>query len=106
MASQIQSIIDGKIDFEGQKLVERTSQYVLVGAAVRTWSRIESEACPTDFRCAQVLSFGLGYATQSLQMCFGTFGISVLAVMLTFVPPWPFLNQHPPKWRKVKGKEQ
>ncbi|KAG9074589.1 hypothetical protein FRC06_010595 [Ceratobasidium sp. 370] len=86
MASQIQAIIDGKIDFEGQKLVEKTSQYVLVAAAV--------------------ISFGLGYATQSLQMCFGTFGISVLAVMLTFIPPWPFLNQHPPKWQKVKGKDQ
>ncbi|KAF8594759.1 microsomal signal peptidase subunit [Ceratobasidium sp. AG-I] len=85
MSSQLQSIIDGKIDFEGQKLVEQGAHYALVVAAV--------------------LSFGLGYFTQSLQMCLGTFALSVLAVMLTFVPPWPFLNRHPPKWRKVGGKE-
>ncbi|KAG8728188.1 hypothetical protein FRC12_021950, partial [Ceratobasidium sp. 428] len=62
MSSQLQSIIDGKIDFEGQKLVEKTAQYTLVAAAV--------------------LSFALGYTTQSLQTCFGCFGLSVLAVML------------------------
>ncbi|QRV81446.1 hypothetical protein RhiJN_09461 [Ceratobasidium sp. AG-Ba] len=86
MVSQLQAIVDGKIDFEGQKLVEKTAQYALVAAAV--------------------VSFGSGYATQSLQTCFGMFGVSVLAVMLAFVPPWPFLNQHPPKWQKVKGKDQ
>ncbi|CAE6473307.1 unnamed protein product [Rhizoctonia solani] len=86
MSSQIQAIIDGKIDFEGQELVETTMRYALTGATV--------------------FSFVAGYATQSLQVCFSSFGLVVLAVMLAFVPPWPFLNRNPPKWRKVKGKSE
>ncbi|KAH7311163.1 microsomal signal peptidase subunit [Rhizoctonia solani] len=84
MSAQLQAIIDGKIDFEGQQLVEAWMRYALAGATL--------------------FSFIAGYATQSLQICFGSFGLAVLGVMLAFVPPWSFLNRHPLKWRKVKGK--
>ncbi|QRW23092.1 hypothetical protein RhiXN_08128 [Rhizoctonia solani] len=84
MSYQIQAIIDGKIDFEGQELVETTMHYALVGATA--------------------FSFVAGYVTQSLQICFGSFTLATLAVMLAFVPPWPFLNRNPLKWRKSKGK--
>ncbi|CAE6435901.1 unnamed protein product [Rhizoctonia solani] len=84
MSAQIQAIIDGKIDFEGQELVETSMRYALAGATL--------------------FSFVAGYLTQSLQLCFGSFGLAVLTVMLTFVPPWPFLTRNPLKWRKVKGK--
>ncbi|CAE6438549.1 unnamed protein product [Rhizoctonia solani] len=86
MSAQIQAIIDGKIDFEGQELVETSMRYALAGATA--------------------FSFIAGYATQSLQICFGSFGLTVLAVMLAFVPPWPFLNRNPPKWRKAQGKSE
>ncbi|KEP47284.1 microsomal signal peptidase 12 kDa subunit [Rhizoctonia solani 123E] len=84
MSAQIQAILDGKIDFEGQELVETSMRYGLAGATA--------------------FSFVAGYATQSLKICFGSFGLAVLAIMLTFVPPWPFLNRHPLKWRKIKNK--
>ncbi|CAE7208511.1 unnamed protein product [Rhizoctonia solani] len=84
MSTQIQAIIDGKIDFEGQQLVETSMRYALAGATI--------------------FSFVAGYATQSLQICFGSFGLVALAVMLAFVPPWPFLNRTPPKWKKIRGK--
>ncbi|ELU39262.1 SPC12 domain-containing protein [Rhizoctonia solani AG-1 IA] len=66
MSSQIQAIIDGKIDFEGQELVETTMHYALVGATA--------------------FSFVAGYVTQSLQICFGSFTLATLAVMLVCVP--------------------
>ncbi|KAJ1304160.1 hypothetical protein OPQ81_008560 [Rhizoctonia solani] len=68
MSTQIQAIIEGKIDFEGQKLVETASRNVLIGATI--------------------FSFIAGYTTQSLQICFASFGLALLVVMLVFVPPW------------------
>ncbi|KAG8850454.1 hypothetical protein FRB96_009699 [Tulasnella sp. 330] len=83
--AQIQSLAEGKIDFEGQKKVEKSMHYVLSGVTA--------------------LAFVVGFARQSLQDTFLIFGSLTTLLFLVMVPPWPFLNQHPVTWLPVKPSE-
>ncbi|EIN06533.1 microsomal signal peptidase [Punctularia strigosozonata HHB-11173 SS5] len=78
MQDALQELIDGKIDFEGQKTVEHIAKVALIALTV--------------------VSFIIGFALQSLRITFGVFGIGSLAVMLVVVPPWPSFNRHPVQW--------
>ncbi|SNX83038.1 related to SPC1 - signal peptidase 10.8 kDa subunit [Melanopsichium pennsylvanicum] len=74
----IQRWIDGKIDFQGQRLADRLMQEGLVaGAAV---------------------GFLLGYLTQNMQLCMLTFGASIFIVALLTIPAWPFYNKYKVEW--------
>ncbi|KAI0029072.1 microsomal signal peptidase 12kDa subunit [Vararia minispora EC-137] len=74
----------GKIDFEGQKLVEKVYQIAL---AVLT-----------------LLSFVVGFALQDLRLTVGLFGGGVLVLFIALLPPWPKFNEHPVTWLPVKRK--
>ncbi|PVF91826.1 hypothetical protein CPB86DRAFT_770225 [Serendipita vermifera] len=83
MASQLQTIYEGKIDFFGQEAVER-------------WTRIALALFTS-------LSFVVGLVMQSLKMTFAIFGGSVLVILVLAVPPWPYLNQFPVAWTDVES---
>ncbi|KAJ7140668.1 microsomal signal peptidase subunit [Mycena epipterygia] len=78
MSSFLQQVSEGKIDFVGQHRVEQTVRIWLIGSAI--------------------ISFVLGFALQSLQLTFATFGMSVVTLVLLVVPPWPMFNRHPTQW--------
>ncbi|KAF3925042.1 hypothetical protein AA313_de0205808 [Arthrobotrys entomopaga] len=82
---QFQALVDGFIDFKGQKLAEQITTYTLSVSAV--------------------LAFILGFATQNIVY---TLYIGLAGTGLTFlavVPPWPFYNQTPVRFLSAgKGK--
>ncbi|KAI0263594.1 microsomal signal peptidase subunit [Gloeopeniophorella convolvens] len=82
MASALQQYFEGKIDFEGQKLVEQITHYAL--------------------SVLGVVAFFAGLATQSLSVTWGIFGAGVLVLLVAVVPPWPMFNRHPVKWLPAK----
>ncbi|KAF8516872.1 microsomal signal peptidase subunit [Gautieria morchelliformis] len=82
MSTQIQRVLEGKIDFEGQRLADQITRYVLIAATV--------------------VSFFAGVIAQSLRISFGVFSFAVLVLALTVVPPWPLFNRHPVKWLPVR----
>lgn len=80
------SLIEGKIDFEGQKLAELI--YRIVGVV------------------ATALAFLVGYFTQSMFACISIFGVASVALLAGLAVPWPFFNQHAVVWLpEVKSKE-
>ncbi|KAI9068946.1 microsomal signal peptidase subunit [Trametes sanguinea] len=82
MSTYVQNLLEGKIDFEGQKLVERISRDTLIAATV--------------------VSFIAGFATQSLRVTFGLFALFVIVLSAAVIPPWPMYNRHPVKWLPAK----
>jgi len=83
MADLLSNILHKNIDFEGQRVTEKATHYVLI--------------------IVSVLSFLIGFALQSLQATFVLFGASTLVLALVIVPPWPVYNAHPVKWLPRKG---
>ncbi|KAF9653765.1 microsomal signal peptidase 12 kDa subunit [Thelephora ganbajun] len=83
MANLLSQIFYKNIDFEGQRVTEKTTHYALI--------------------IISILSFLTGLALQSLQTTFFFFGASVLVLTLVIVPPWPAYNTHPVKWLPRKG---
>ncbi|KAH9953035.1 microsomal signal peptidase 12 kDa subunit-domain-containing protein [Russula dissimulans] len=82
---------EGKIDFEGQKLVERIAHYALIELAVR------------------IFAFFVGFLFQSIQVTFVLFGFGGVAVLALIIPPWPVFNQNPVVWlprKETKEKQQ
>ncbi|TBU27435.1 microsomal signal peptidase subunit [Dichomitus squalens] len=82
MSDILQQYLEGKIDFEGQKLVEQISRNILI--------------------VATAVSFVAGFATQSLQVLFGVFAAFVVTLSLAVIPPWPAYRRHPVKWLSIK----
>ncbi|KAI0631456.1 microsomal signal peptidase subunit, partial [Trametes polyzona] len=82
MSDVLQKLIEGKIDFEGQKLVERIARDTLIAATV--------------------ISFVVGFALQSLRVTFGLFALFVVVLTLVVIPPWPMFNRHPVTWLPAK----
>ncbi|KAF9493515.1 hypothetical protein BDN71DRAFT_1091689 [Pleurotus eryngii] len=99
MADYINELLEGRIDFEGQKLVEKLMY--------RT----------DHIHCHQIAAFITGFALQSLSLTFGTMGLSVAVlavvrrhvfgdetriiltrVVQAIIPPWPAYRSHPIKW--------
>ncbi|KAI0370729.1 microsomal signal peptidase subunit [Pilatotrama ljubarskyi] len=82
MNEYLQRLVDGKIDFEGQKLVERIARDALIAATT--------------------VSFIAGFAVQSLRVTFGLFALFVVVLSIVAIPPWPMYNRHPVTWLPVK----
>ncbi|KAI0013956.1 SPC12-domain-containing protein [Xylariaceae sp. FL0662B] len=83
LLDQVRDVVDGQIDFEGQKLAE------LLATAVLT--------------IVGVVSFLVGFFLQDIALALK---IGLGGTALTFllvVPPWPFFNKHPLKWLPVGG---
>jgi len=76
-------ILDGQIDFEGQRLADSlTTALLFISGA---------------------LAFIVGIATQEIHL---TSYIGLGGVALTFLvvlPPWPFFNRHPIRWLPPQG---
>ncbi|KAH9895932.1 microsomal signal peptidase subunit [Cubamyces lactineus] len=83
MSNMIQKFLEGKIDFEGQKLVEKIARDTLI--------------------VATLVSFIAGFALQSLRVTFGLFALFVVLLSIAVIPPWPMYNRHPVKWLPAKG---
>ncbi|EGG04187.1 uncharacterized protein MELLADRAFT_108689 [Melampsora larici-populina 98AG31] len=75
---QLKSKLEGKIDFEGQRLAEKWNQIIILSFAV--------------------IAFGLGYIGQSMMITFGVYAVGVVIALLVVVPPWPCYNRNPVKW--------
>ncbi|KAA1473218.1 microsomal signal peptidase 12 kDa subunit [Dentipellis sp. KUC8613] len=78
LPASVQQLLDGKIDFEGQKTVDTLTRFVLVTLTA--------------------VSFVLGCALQSLRATFGLYGVGVAVLLLVVIPPWPMYNAHPVQW--------
>ncbi|KAF8198292.1 microsomal signal peptidase 12kDa subunit [Mycena galopus ATCC 62051] len=86
MASFLQDLTEGKIDFVGQRQVEQLSRVWLIGSTI--------------------ISFIVGFALQNMQLTFGLFGASTVLLALVALPPWPFFNRHPTQWLPVRSKTE
>ncbi|KAH9840165.1 microsomal signal peptidase [Rhodofomes roseus] len=75
-------LLEGKIDFEGQRQVENIAKFALIAAAV--------------------FSFIVGVLFQSLSVTFGIFGVAAFVLLLVVLPPWPMYNRHPVTWLPAK----
>ncbi|KAF5647776.1 microsomal signal peptidase 12kda subunit [Fusarium sp. NRRL 25303] len=75
---QIRDVVDGQIDFEGQKLAELLATVLLV--------------------ISGLVSFVVGYFLQDIKLAvyLGLGGTAL--TFLVVVPAWPFYNKHPVKW--------
>ncbi|KAI1129579.1 microsomal signal peptidase 12kDa subunit [Nemania abortiva] len=83
LLEQVRDLVDGQIDFEGQRLAEILATLLLsiVGA----------------------VSFLVGFFLQDIALAL-KIGLGGTALtFLVIVPPWPFFNQHPVKWLPVGG---
>ncbi|KAK0547939.1 hypothetical protein OC861_003475 [Tilletia horrida] len=74
----IQKIIDGKIDFQGQRLADRIAQETIALFAV--------------------IGFVAGYFTESLQVTLAIYAIGFVLALVASVPPWPMYNKYPTVW--------
>ncbi|KAF8534187.1 microsomal signal peptidase 12kDa subunit [Trichophaea hybrida] len=78
---QLQTLFDGYIDFEGQKLADRLTNVLLILSGLIAWI--------------------VGFVLQDLRY---TVYIGLGGTALTFlvvVPPWPMYNKHPLTWLPV-----
>ncbi|KAI0697211.1 microsomal signal peptidase subunit [Cerioporus squamosus] len=82
MGDILQKYLEGKIDFEGQKLVEQITRNTLIAATV--------------------VSFLAGFVSQSLRVLFGVFALFVVVLSAAVIPPWPAYRRHPVKWLPAK----
>ncbi|KAG8934712.1 hypothetical protein FRC02_009414 [Tulasnella sp. 418] len=82
---KLNSLIEGKIDFEGQKTTDRWLRYSLV--------------------IATAVSFLLGFVLQSQKVTFSVLGVSTLGAALVLLPPWPIYNKNSVKWLPSKKNE-
>jgi len=85
LLEQIRELVEGQIDFEGQKFSELLSTAILaiVGG----------------------VAFIVGFILQDIKLALyiglgGTFFTFALVV-----PPWPMYNKHPVQWLPVTGNE-
>jgi len=86
LLDKVRDLVEGQIDFDGQRLAE-----LLFTALLST---------------AGVIAFIAGYYTKNV---YNTLYVGLAGTALTFlvvVPPWPFFNKNPVRWlpsRNYKG---
>ncbi|KAF7558640.1 hypothetical protein G7046_g5520 [Stylonectria norvegica] len=78
---QVRDVIDGQIDFEGQKLVELLATVLLVVSGL--------------------LSFVVGYILQDIKLAVYVGLAGTALTFLVVVPPWPFYKTQPAKWLRA-----
>lgn len=70
------------MDYQGQKLAERLSLYILCAAAVA--------------------AFIAGWISGHFRLTLLTYSAGTLAALIVAVPDWPFYNRHPLHWQEVQ----
>ncbi|KAF9506544.1 hypothetical protein BS47DRAFT_1333776 [Hydnum rufescens UP504] len=86
MSSQIRSLLEGKIDFEGQKLAEKIVQIGLISSTI--------------------VSFIVGFVVQDLKVAFAILSVATIFIALITLPPWPVYNKHPLPWLKSQNSKK
>ncbi|KAI1431598.1 microsomal signal peptidase 12kDa subunit [Xylaria sp. CBS 124048] len=83
LLEKVRDVVDGQIDFEGQKLAELLTTTILsiVGA----------------------ITFLVGFFLQDIALALRMGLAGTALTFLVVVPPWPFFNRHPVKWLPVGG---
>jgi len=75
---QVRDVVDGQIDFDGQRRVEVLATLLLSASAL--------------------IAFNVGYTLQDIQQAvYIALGGTALTFLIT-VPPWPFYKKHPVVW--------
>ncbi|KAG2087377.1 microsomal signal peptidase 12 kDa subunit [Suillus discolor] len=82
----IQELVEGRIDFKGQKTADDIVRVVLITSTF--------------------LSFVIGFAFSSLMITMSTFALCTVALSLVVLPPWPMFNRHPVTWLSESVQEQ
>ncbi|RHZ62425.1 hypothetical protein Glove_340g33 [Diversispora epigaea] len=72
------SWLEGKIDFEGQRLTEYLLQITLV--------------------LFSILGFLVGFLQQNLLITWQIFSIGFIITGILVLPAWPYYNKHPVQW--------
>jgi signal peptidase complex subunit 1 len=81
--SQLQDLLEGQIDFDGQRLAERTSTAILT--------------------LSSVVAFIVGFIHQDIYLIMWIGLAGTALAMLLVVPPWPIYNKHPQPWLGSKA---
>ncbi|CEJ81306.1 Putative Signal peptidase complex, spc12 subunit [[Torrubiella] hemipterigena] len=75
---QLRDLVEGAIDFEGQRRVEGLATILLA--------------------LSGIVAFNIGYTLQDIKLAlYVALGGTALTFLIT-VPPWPFYKQKPVKW--------
>ncbi|KAG1845075.1 microsomal signal peptidase 12 kDa subunit [Suillus tomentosus] len=83
----IQELVEGRIDFKGQKTADDIARVVLITSTF--------------------LSFVIVFAFSSLMITMSsTFVLCTVALSLVVLPPWPMFNHHPVTWLSESVQEQ
>ncbi|KAK6075381.1 microsomal signal peptidase 12kDa subunit [Seiridium cupressi] len=83
LLDQVRDVVDGQIDFEGQKLAELLATVLLASVGV--------------------VSFLVGFFLQNITLALKVGLAGTALTFLVVVPPWPFFNKHPVKWLPIGG---
>ncbi|KAJ9642876.1 hypothetical protein H2201_005822 [Coniosporium apollinis] len=78
LLESVRDVLEGQIDFEGQRLAELLSTAMLATAGF--------------------VSFIVGYMTQNIQLTLWIGLAGAALTLLAVVPPWPFFNKNPIDW--------
>ncbi|KAI0166223.1 SPC12-domain-containing protein [Xylariaceae sp. FL1272] len=83
LLDRVRDVVDGQIDFEGQKLADQLATILLsiVGA----------------------VSFLVGFILQDIALALKIGLAGTALTFLLIVPPWPFFNRNPVQWLPVGG---
>ncbi|KAI1495679.1 microsomal signal peptidase 12kDa subunit [Biscogniauxia marginata] len=80
---QIRDVVDGQIDFEGQRVAD-----ILATALLSVTGAI---------------SFLVGFFLQDIALALKIGLAGTALTFLLIVPPWPFFKRHPVQWLPVGG---
>ncbi|RMZ89925.1 hypothetical protein DV736_g2857, partial [Chaetothyriales sp. CBS 134916] len=79
----IRDVLEGPIDFHGQRLAETLSNSLLI--------------------VFSVIAFLAGFVKQDIYLTLWTGLAGFLLTLAVVVPPWPVFNQHPEPWLGSKA---
>lgn len=78
LLENVQSALEGPIDFEGQRLADFLTTTLLA--------------------LAGLIAFLVGVILQDIRLTLYTGLAGTALTFLVVVPPWPYFNRHPVKW--------
>lgn len=78
LLDQVRDAVEGQIDFEGQRLAELITTFLLGAAGI--------------------LAFFVGFLTQDIKLSLYIGFAGTAITFLAVVPPWPFYNKNPEPW--------
>ncbi|BFZ62372.1 hypothetical protein YB2330_003466 [Saitoella coloradoensis] len=84
MESIVNTVVQGSIDFHGQRLADTLTQAILIISAL--------------------VGFIVGFALQDIRYTVFSTLVGVGIAVLIVVPPWPFYTAHPVKFQASQKK--